>query len=552
MNMSIVRKALLVVVLLVVALLATITVRMRLDLRDPYPATTVEADSIPTFTEVSVPFAHVHDTGVLPFLASAVIDIDGDGIEEVFLGGGVDQQDGLLRFAGGGFADIAANRGLEKSLPDATYGAAVIDADADGASDLIVARQSGVYFYRNIGGSFEGRDLQVPFNEKTVAISVGLGDVNNDGAVDMYLSGYLRVPFVEGQNIFNKPGYGGTSLLLVNNGDMTFTDRTAEYGLEYVHNTFVAVFADVDEDGWLDLVVAHDTGQVRTWRNTGTGRFENSPNPFSDVHGYPMGIAAADYDNDGRVDFFFSNVGNTVPGFVITGDITPDQVFQPKWNLFRNTGNFTFDDTAADVHLADFEFSWGALFEDFNLDGLQDLAVSENYIGFPPHKVPFFRLPGRFLIQRPDGKFAAAEEAAGVANPFYSLTPLTADFNDDGYPDLLHVNVGGTTRAWLNDGGDQNYLKVRLPDTAASLGARVVVTTASGKTLTGFHLSGEGLSSDQSHVVILGLGGEAEIASVDVHYVTGGTQQFEAPAINTTLDVAPLAPVMAEGDEEIG
>ncbi len=68
-------------------------------------------------------------------------------------------------------------------------------------------------------------------------------------------------------------------------------------------------------DGDLDLVIAQDTGQVRTWKNTGQ-RFELVDNPNSNFYSYPMGIAVADYDNNGLVDFFFSNVGTTPPHFV--------------------------------------------------------------------------------------------------------------------------------------------------------------------------------------------------------------------------------------------
>jgi len=100
-----------------------------------------------------------------------------------------------------------------------------------------------------------------------------------------------------------------------------------------------------------------------------------------------------DYDNDGRVDFFFSNVGSTPPTFLVKGDLRDDQDFNPRWILFRNRGDFGFEDTADATALADFEFSWGAVFEDFNLDGRPDLVVSENFVDFPPHKIEFLRLP---------------------------------------------------------------------------------------------------------------------------------------------------------------
>ena len=90
-----------------------------------------------------------------------------------------------------------------------------------------------------------------------------------------------------------------------------------------------------------------------------------------------MGIAVTDLKNDGLPDFFFSNVGSTVPDTLVRGDLTDDQVLHKEWILFENQGDFTFTDVAARSQVADFEFSWGAIFEDFNLDGRDDLVVSE-------------------------------------------------------------------------------------------------------------------------------------------------------------------------------
>ncbi len=531
------RRLLLLVILIPVALLVIVYVRFTLDARDPYPEVDVDPAAVPTFRKIPFPFVHEHDSAEsLPFTGSAVIDADGDGTEEVFIGGGYHQQDGLFAFRGDRFEDISDGSGLTKSDGATTFGAAVIDATGDGRSDLFVARDDGITLYTNQGGGrFSRRRLDIAMNEKTTPLSLGLIDLEADGDVDFYISGYVKWHQVEGQNIFNRPEYGGTSVMARNEGGNRFSDVTRQTGLEYLHNTFQGVFVDVDEDGDADLVVAHDTGQVRTWRNRGDGRFDNAPNPNSEQYSYPMGIAVGDYDNDGRVDFFFSNVGTTTPEFIVRGDLREDQDFNTRWLLFQNQGDFRFRDTAEATSVADFEFSWGAAFEDFNLDGLQDLVVAENYIGFPPHRL--VRLPGRLLIQRPDHRFAAAEDVAGVANEHFAIAPLVADFNDDGYPDLVWVNLDGPVRAFLNEGGDAHYLKVKLPDSPESLGAIVRVTTGDGQTFTRHLVSNEGLLSEQSHVLLFGLGQATSVARVQVTLLSGRKRVIEAPGIDSTLEV---------------
>jgi hypothetical protein len=532
------KKILLIIPVVLILLLLLVSVRMKIDARDPYPDVSADDITVPTFKEVPFGFVHKHDKEKsLPFMASAVIDIDNNGTEEVFIGGGFNQQDGLFALINGQFINISNGWGLTKQDNDTTFSSVALDVNNDGATDLIVSRNSGVTLYINKGGKFAGRNLNIPLDDKTTALSVAVSDINRDGHFDMFVSGYIKNELVEGQNIFNKVGYGGTSALLLNNGDDTFSNITEESGLHYVHNTFQAVFIDLDNDLLEDLVVAHDTGQIRTWKNLGNLKFKNMPNPNSGQSSYPMGIAVADYNNDGRVDLFFSNIGSTPPNFVVKGDLRDDQVFNRKWILFRNDGDFKFTDVAAETKVADFEFSWGAIFEDFNLDGLQDLVVSENYIGFPPHKSAFLRLPGRFLMQKPNHQFTAAGKTAGIINPLFSISPLTADFNNDGYPDLLHVNLNGPIKAFINNGGKSNFLKVKLPNNVASIGATVKVTTGSGKTYTAPFISGEGLCSDQSHVLIFGLGDEDKVQSVSVKYLSGKDSIVENPKTNSTVQV---------------
>ena len=471
------------------------------DTKDPYVKTcdyTVVDSLIPKFTEVAIPFKHeFNEKKSLPSLGSAVIDIDGDGIDELFIGGGYNQQDAMFKYNKGKFE--LWNGTLPHKNNAATLGAVSYDWDKDGKTDLLVTREDGVFFYKNEGDKFTETKLDIKLNAKSNPATITLGDVNKDGYTDIFLSTYLKKDSMEGQTIFTKKNYGSSSVLLLNNGDNTLTDVTDAYGLTYVHNTFQGLFVDLDDDGWLDLVVAYDTGEPRIYKNEKGKKFSLAPNPMTGKFSYPMGIAAGDINNDGRIDLFFSNTGSSIPKFLAKGDLKNGQELVTDWMLFRNDGNFKFTDVAKSLDVADFEFSWGAIFEDFNLDGRQDLVVAENYVSFPPHKL--FPLPCRFLVQLPSGKFASVEEQAGVVNKHFAITPLTSDFNNDGYPDLVYININGTSKAFINKGGNASYLKVRMPDTNEALGAKLTLNFADSTFICNWNMVGEGLSTDQSNTL---------------------------------------------------
>jgi len=494
------RSIVLFIVFLVIVLVATLTWFAGRDRANPYPVLN-SGLSIPKFDHQIIDYIPSYDgTRTLPFTAGAVVDIDNDGVEELFLGGGIDQQDAIYAFENDAFVDITARTGWVKDTPDKTFGAISLDLDLDGDNDMLITRQSGVFLYRNEEGQFSSQKLDLALDSETVPLSVAVADINRDGLYDLYVSGYIAREHVEGETIFNQV-YGGVSGLFINTGADTFENITEAAGMLYQHNTFQAVFIDVDDDALEDIVVAHDTGQVRTWKNMGDLTFKNMTNPTSDYFAYPMGIAVTDLHNDGLPDFFFSNVGSTVPDALVRGDLTDDQILQKDWLLFENQGGFIFNDVAEDAHVADFEFSWGAIFEDFNLDGRDDLVVSENYEGWPLHKLPIWRLDGRFLLQTESGKFSEAGKESGVVNREFGIAPITADFNQDGYPDLIHVNLLGPQNVFISKAGNNGYLKVKLPNNVGSVGAEVHVTLEDGTTLVQSFVIGEGLVSDSYYGV---------------------------------------------------
>ena len=491
---------------------------------------TVPETEIPVFENAKLSWNNKFDGDKsLPIIGSAVIDIDNDGIDELFLAGGVTQQDGLFSYDDGDFKPSSMKL-PNKPENTTTFGAVSFDLDEDGNNDLILTGDYGVLWYRNTGTAFEVKKINVPLNEKTEAASVTLGDIDQDGDADMFVSGYIALDKMEGQTIFKDPNYGGSSLLMINNGDNTFSDKTAEYGLTYVHNTFCAVFVDVDNDGYLDLVVAHDTGEVRTYKNEGGKSYTKKSNPTTGKYGYPMGIGVGDYNNDGNIDFFFSNTGTSVPTFMARGDLAEEDVFISDWLLFKNEGNFKLTDAAKETKVANFEFSWGAIFQDFNLDGKQDLVVAENYVAFPPHKL--FKLPGRFLLQRPNGTFAAVEDQAKVVNKNYGITPLTSDFNGDGYPDMVFTNINGESKAHINKGGDANYIAFRFPETAKYVGTKVTLTKKDGSIMSDVYVIGEGLVSDQTATLTFGLGADTDIASINLSLPNGTQKSINEYKVN--------------------
>lgn len=488
---------------------------------------------IPAYEESIIPFDQGNDFSTsLPFLASAIIDVDGDGVEEVFLGGSQTTPDGLFRFENNKLNPIDGVMGIENGGA-ASMGSIVLDVDHDGKQDLLVARENGIWLHRNNGKSFSNEKLNARMPDNTLPLSIAIADLNRDGAFDMYVAGYIRPEFVQGQSIFTE-GYGGSSLLFINNGDNTFKDMTAEAGLTYKHNTFQSAFIDIDRDGDEDLVVAHDTGHVVTWRNKGDLTFERVNNPNSNEYSYPMGIGITDLDNDGLSDLFFSNAGSTLPNFLLRGDLTKDQVSNWKWLLFNNKGDFKFDDIAQQTKVADYGFSWGGVFEDLNLDGAEDLIVAENYIGLPIYDIPFLRLNGRVLLQKPNGEFASAEKEMGVINRTYSITPLTADFNNDGRPDIVNANLNGDSTLFLSKPGKGNYLKVKLADDIHSIGATVTAKLSDGRTLSRPYVSGEGLCSDSSKIIILGLA-DSTVREVEVTYLDGEQKMFSGDFKNQLI-----------------
>ncbi|MEP1231451.1 MAG: CRTAC1 family protein [Litorimonas sp.] len=481
------------------------------------------------FEATKLSFVHKADlVNSLPFLASAAFDINGDGQDELFLGGGDEQPDEIFAYRNNQFEKLPLT--FAKDAVDATHGAASMDIDNDGDTDLFTARESGIWFHENTNGQFGSVNLGLDLADNTVPLSIGFGDINNDGLADMYIAGYIKIALVEGETIFSD-NYGGFSYLFLNEGNGAWRDISKDAGVWRQHNTFLGVFADLDNDKDSDLIIAQDTGHVEMYSNNGDMTFTPIENPS--VNSYPMGVAVGDYDNDGLVDLYFSNVGYTLPPVILRGDLKKDDPFNPSYMLFHNDGGLKFSDTSEQMNAAKYGFGWGTVMADMNLDGLEDMLAAQNYARFPANDL-LQHYPGK-ILQNYGDTFKPVEKVSGAENRLFGISPIVSDFNSDGWPDLVWANLDGQSLAYINKGGDRKWIKVRLPNMASSLGARVTVVAEGGLTQTKQLITSQGLGSDQGRDLIFGLGDAQAVKSVTIEFQNGTTKRFDAPKVGSVI-----------------
>jgi hypothetical protein len=486
-----------------------------------------EFENIAAFEEIKTPFTHVWDETVHPFSGAAVIDVDGDGAMEVFVGGGNNQDDALLEFSDGRLQNIIVGSGLSNLA--ATYGSVSVDIDNDDDVDLIVARNDGLYLYLNNAGHFSERVFPLSLPEAAVPFSIAVSDIDHDGDADLYISVFVDFDsFTSG--VFNDPDHAKANIMLLNNGDLIFSDITASSGTAGRQNSFLSVFTDLDNDGWQDLVVAQNTGEIEIFRNNRDRTFASIP--VDSGFGFWMGLAVGDIDKDGDQDLFFSNVGDSIPAFLTTGDIRDDQRHNLDWLLLRNDGNFEFSDVTVDYGIDDEGFAWGAIFEDLNLDGQLDLLVAQNYLKWPIHKL--FKLSGKTYLQTSDGSRFEQVKALGLENKNYGQSPLTVDLDMDGRADILWLNMNGPLRAFLNRSTAKHFV-VRVPDQAAFLGTRISIETSAGKSYTREVVTSTGMLSDQSPVLTFGLGDVEKVDRVVIDRPDGSRKIIESPGFRIRL-----------------
>ena len=245
-------------------------------------------------------------------------------------------------------------------------------------------------------------------------IGIAVGDANGDGIDDIYAPQAKDLP----------------NLFLLSRPDGSHEEVAAVAGLDWLDVSPVALFADFDNDGDQDLVVATRLSLVIHSNDDGTGR------KFSRVAEFPQGdtssICAADYDGDGLLDLYVCNyLGGDSEQDVVT---LPDAVYNGKQGgknkLYRNTGKMMFvdvtEETGMDVDAT--RLSLAASWEDFDNDGDLDLYVAND---FGP----------KALYRNDGGKFKQIAAEVGADDPSTGMSVTWGDLDRDGFMDTCIGNM---------------------------------------------------------------------------------------------------------------
>jgi enediyne biosynthesis protein E4 len=246
--------------------------------------------------------------------ALAVADVDGDGNEDVFIGGSKSQSGKIYLHAGDGRLKPVTNQSLEADAKFEDTAASFFDADGDGDLDLAVgsggniAAEKSSYItrlYINEGhGRFTRTKTNLPSAKTNISV-IAPHDFDGDGDVDMFV-GSRSVPGVFGVN----PQH----LFLINDGRGTFSDGTERYAYDLKNAGMVtdAEWSDVDGDKRLDLITVSDWGAPVVLRNSGR-RLSKWQSSLDSLNGWWKTIETSDLDGDGDQDFIIGNSGLNIP-----------------------------------------------------------------------------------------------------------------------------------------------------------------------------------------------------------------------------------------------
>ena len=501
----------------------------------------------------------------------ALLDYDNDGRLDIFFTNGAKIDDPMpsskmpdksdRKFwnrlyhqnADGTFTDVTEKAGLTGAQQNYyAMGVAVGDYDNDGFEDIYVTGYGGNTLYHNNGnGTFTDVTKTAGVAAGGWSASAGFFDYDNDGKLDIFVTRYLDWSFKTNRYCGEqKPGYraychpdnydGVTNILYHNNGDGTFTDVSQKAGIANPSGKGLGVtFADYDGDGFTDIFVANDSVQCFLYHNNGNGT-------FSEV-GLLAGVG---YNEDGKA---FAGMGADFSDFDNDGrpDVVVTDLSNERYMLFRNNGDGTFRDVtnASGVGAATLAFSgWSTHLFDFDNDGWKDIFVAQGHvmdtIQLTSPNLKYLQPP--LLLRNEGGHFKRVILGPAFQTEWAGRGAAFGDIDNDGDIDVVMSNVGQKATVLRNDGGNRNnwlgITTIGKKSNRDGIGSRVKVVSPSGLTQYFTVNTAVGYQSASDKRLIVGLGADSTAKLVEIRWPSGIVQRLENVKAGQMLKVTEAVP----------
>ena len=449
--------------------------------------------------------------------------------------------------ADGTFNEVTEGSGLG----DPGYGQSVGigDVNNDGYPDVYVANYGPDALYLNNGdGTFSNVTAKAGISEQLWSTTAAFLDYDRDGDLDLFVVRYVQYPANRTcRGADGAPDYCGpqefeglVDHLYRNEGNGTFSDVTAEAGIDLTGKGLGIVCADLTGDGWVDIYVANDMEANHLWVNGGDGTFANEAfhrgcalNTYGRAES-SMGVAIGDVDGDGLPDVLITDIAGETFTLYVSSD----------------AGLFVDKSSASGLSAVDFPYTGMSCgFLDFDNDGDLDLAVVNGRVvrGAAPAGDAgedfWSGYAERNLLFTGDGggRFADARKEAGT---FASLAEPTiglamGDIDGDGDVDMVTSDVGYRVRVYRNDAPrpGSHWLSVRaLVGKRYGLGARIIVLAGARKHY-GLVLRSAGYLSSNDARVHFGLGSAEKVEAIEVTWPDGSRERFGVPGVDREVTV---------------
>ncbi|MEM0997002.1 MAG: CRTAC1 family protein [Bacteroidota bacterium] len=534
----------------------------------------------------------------------AIGDVNQDGLDDIYLTGNLVPDRLYLNQGGLRFRDASQEAGIQLDRPGWTTGVSMADVNDDGMLDIYVCRSGwfpepdkrrNLLFINQGKGKFKEMAAIYGLDDAGHSVLGAFFDYDRDGDLDMYLTNH-PIAFKQklGARLENmkNPSEAVRDKLFRNDGGQ-FTEVSRAAGIvNYGHGLGLSV-VDLDGDGWQDIYVANDFQSPDFfYHNDGDGTFtEQIDASFRHMSYFSMGCDAADINNDGHPDLMVvemlaednrrqkTNMASMNPELFWT---LVDMGFRYQFMrnvLHLNNGNGTFSEIAYQAGLATTDWSWGPLFADFDLDGDQDLIVTNGYLHDTQDKdfvirsnklaaqhnnqlsfdqvngiLPSTRLQNYAFENVGDFGFKKVSTEWGFNFAGYSNGVAYGDLDNDGDLDVVVNNINDPALVYQNQAVEQKrgrYLNVRLVGPAGNRdGHGAVVTLQLGEQVLRQQFTHvHGFQSSCAYRLHFGLGSVSSVPEVEVTWPDGRQQVLRDVPANQTLVVqhseavpAPNAP----------